>query len=83
MNKENSEIPDNQYEYDERYVTFTEDNMWIHDGEILFGMEDVDPTNHIKMAPISKSEYNKILSSSFTHVEPNVEEEVEDESEGT
>ena len=78
MNKENSEIPDNQYEYDDRYVTFTEDNMWLHDGVLSFELEEVDPTNHIKMASIDKSLYNKIISSSFAYVEPE-----EDESEGT
>lgn len=78
MNKENSEIPDNQYEYDDRYVTFTEDNMWLHDGVLSFELEEVDPTNHIKMASIDKELYNKIISSSFAYVEPE-----EDESEGT
>ena len=78
MNKENSEIPDNQYEYDDKYVTFTEDNMWLHEGNLSFELEEVDPTNHIKMASIDKELYNKIISSSFAYVEPE-----EDESEGT
>ena len=78
MNKENSEIPDNQYEYDDKYVTFTEDNMWLHEGNLNFELEEVDPTNHIKMASIDKELYNKIISSRFAYIEPE-----EDESEGT
>lgn len=78
MNKENSEIPDNQYEYDDRYVTFTEDNMWLHEGELNFELEEVDPINHIKMVSIDKELYNKIISSGFKYIEPE-----EDESEGT
>ena len=33
-NAANAADPDNQYEYDERFVTFSEDNMTIHEGEI-------------------------------------------------
>jgi hypothetical protein len=79
MNEENSLIPDNQYEYDERFVTFTEDNMWLHAGYIQVPMEEVDPTNHIKLASMSKDQYNKIISIGYTNVDP----EDEDESEGT
>ena len=79
MNEENSLIPDNQYEYDERFVTFTEDNMWLHIGDIHVPMEEVDPTNHIKLVSMSKDQYNKIISIGYTNVDP----EDEDESEGT
>ena len=79
MNEENSLIPDNQYEYDERFVTFTEDNMWLHAGYIQVPMEEVDPTNHIKLVSMSKDQYNKIISIGYTNVDP----EDEDESEGT
>lgn len=79
MNEENSLIPDNQYEYDERFVTFTEDNMWLHAGDIHVPMEEVDPVNHIKLVPMSKDQYNKIISVGYTNVDP----EDEDESEGT
>lgn len=69
MNKENSEIPDNQYEYDDKFVTFTEDNMWIHDGIISMRLEDIDPENHIKKCTMTKNQYNKILKTQFSTIE--------------
>ena len=78
MNEENSLIPDNQYEYDERFVTFTEDNMWLHPGDIHVHMEEVDPVNHIKMVSMSKDQYNKIISVRYTNIEPEDENESEE-----
>ena len=78
-NKANSEIEDNQYEYDNRFVTFTDDNMWIHAGDLEYHMED-DPINHIKTANISKDQYNKIIQTSFSNIEISNDD---DESEGT
>ena len=75
MDKETSEVEDNQYEYDNRFVTFTDDNMQIHDGVILVDMIEVDSTNHIKLVSMTKDQYNKIIKTSFTKVE-------DDESEG-
>ena len=51
------------YEYDDRFVTFTEDNMWIHDGYITYDMTEIDPRNHIKSVDVDKAEYNKFISS--------------------
>ena len=75
MNKETSEVEDNQYEYDDRFVTFTDDNMQIHAGDIVADMIEVDSTNHIKLVSMTKDQYNKIIKTSFTKVE-------DDESEG-
>lgn len=75
MDKETSEVEDNQYEYDNRFVTFTDDNMQIHDGNIVADMIEVDPSNHIKLVSMTKDQYNKIIKTSFTKVE-------DDESEG-
>ena len=74
MNKETSEVVDSQYEYDDRFVTFTDDNMRIHDGIILADMIEVDPTNHIKFVSMTKDQYNKIIKTSFTKVEDNESE---------
>lgn len=76
MNKETSETEDDQFEYDDKYVTFTKDNMQIHAGDIHVDMIDVDPINQIKMITMSKDQYNKILKTSLTKVE-------DAESEGT
>ena len=59
-NKENSETQG--YEYDDRFVTFTDSNMWIHVGDIVKSLEIVDPENHIKCCQINKKEYNKFIS---------------------
>ena len=75
-NRENAEDPDNEYEYDERFVSFEEDNMNIHDGDIEYPLETVDTINNIKRCSINKSQYNKILRSGFTWVEPEEEEGV-------
>jgi hypothetical protein len=70
MNKENSENPDAQFEFDDSFVTFTEDNMTIHPGDINVNMVEVDPVNHIKMISMTKDQYNKIIKTSFSKVEP-------------
>ena len=69
MNKENSENPDAQFEFDDRFVTFTEDNMTIHPGDIDVNMVEVDPVNHIKMISMTKDQYNRIIKTSFSKVE--------------
>lgn len=74
MNKETSEVVDSQYEYDDRFVTFTDDNMQIHDGVIVADMIEVDSTNHIKLVSMTKDQYNKIIKTSFTKVEDNESE---------
>lgn len=74
MNKETSEVVDSQYEYDDRFVTFTDDNMQIHDGVIVVDMIEVDSTNHIKLVSMTKDQYNKIIKTSFTKVEDNESE---------
>lgn len=76
-NKSSSEIQDNQYEYDDRFVTFTEDNMWIHEGNITLKLEEVDASNRIKMCTMTKDQYNKILKTRF------LSDFGDDESEGT
>lgn len=70
MNEENSEDPDAEFEFDDRFVTFTEDNMTIHPGDINVNMVEVDPVNHIKMISMTKDQYNKIIKTTFSKVEP-------------
>lgn len=61
------------YEYDDRFVTFTEDNMWIHDGYLTYEMTEIDPHNHIKCVDVDKTDYNKIISSRLSTSESNKE----------
>jgi hypothetical protein len=75
MNKATSENPDYQFEYDDRFVTFTDDNMMINNGNVDIPLREVDTTNHIKIASISKDQYNKIIDVSFI--------KINNESEGT
>ena len=80
-NRENAENPDNQYVYDNRFVTFTDDNMWIHKGDITYDLSVSDPENNIKSCSVSKSQYNKFLKSKMIKVIPPGSEEEDDESE--
>lgn len=84
MNKTNSEVPDSQYEYDDRFVTFTDDNMTISDGTISVDMIESDPENHIKLVPMSKDQYNKIIKTTFSKIEHDefIDDEIDEESEG-
>lgn len=61
------------YEYDDRFVTFTEDNMWIHDGYLTYDMTEIDPYNHIKCVDVDKEGYNKFISSRLSTSESNEE----------
>jgi hypothetical protein len=61
------------YEYDDRFVTFTEDNMWIHDGYLAYEMTEIDQYNHIKCVDVDKAEYNKFISSRLSTSESNEE----------
>ena len=61
------------YEYDDRFVTFTEDNMWIHDGYLTYDMTEIDSQNHIKCVDVDKAEYNKFISSRLSTSESNEE----------
>ena len=79
-NQENAEDLDNQYEYDERFVTFDSDNMTIHENTVTMPLEEIDHANHIKRVQMNKNQYNKIIDSYFTHED--IEENTE-ESEGT
>lgn len=60
-NSDSAEDPDNEYEYDDRFVTFTKDCMTVHDGYIVTPLEEIDPTNHIKFANMTKDQYNKFI----------------------
>lgn len=62
-NLENAEDPDNMYEYDPKYVTFTTDNMYIHDGGTTLPFSIVDPTNNIKKCTVTSDLYNVFVSS--------------------
>ena len=57
------------YEYDPRFVTFTEDNMWIHAGDMIYEFTEIDTRNHIKYIDINKDDYNKFISATFSYVE--------------
>jgi hypothetical protein len=67
--------------YDNRFVTFTDDNMWIHKGDITYDLSVSDPENNIKSCSVSKSQYNKFLESKMAKVIPPEPEEEDDESE--
>ncbi|MBR5296286.1 MAG: hypothetical protein IKU29_00245 [Parabacteroides sp.] len=83
MNKTNSEVVDSQYEYDDRFVTFTDDDLTIHEGVLEFPMLEIDVENHIKKVLVNKNQYNKILGISYSKIEPSDdEEENTEESEG-
>lgn len=64
-NAENAADPDNHYEYDERYVTFTSDNMTIHAGEIICPLTE-DLETGIKSCSMSKDQYHILVE---THLE--------------
>ena len=65
------------YTYDERFVTFTEDNMWIHPGYITRTLNTYD--TDMKYATFNKNEYNKYLSLDTTHEEEPIPPEPEPE----
>ena len=65
------------YTYDERFVTFTEDNMWIHPGYITRTLDTYD--TDMKYATFNKNEYNKYLSLDTTHEEEPIPPEPEPE----
>lgn len=52
--------------YDSNFITLHDEYASIHDGNINVTLENVDTTNHIKKAHMSKSKYNKFKSVSFT-----------------
>ena len=68
---------ESEYEYDERFVSFTDSHMTIHNGDIQLPLEVVDETNHISKVGMDKSQYNKFISFKLTKER---EEELTDES---
>lgn len=82
INAASAADPDNRYIYDPTFVTFTPDNMWIHAGDLVRSLVKDSPESNIKRCSMDKSLYNKLIKTSFSFVEPNVDND-EDESEGT
>lgn len=54
-----------EYEYDDRFITFTETFVTIHDGVISFQPQVVDSEKGIKKISVEKSSYKKINSITF------------------
>lgn len=57
---------ESEYEYDERFVSFTDSYMTIHDGDIQLPLEVIDETNHILKVDMDKSQYNEFISFKLT-----------------
>lgn len=55
----------NDYEYDERFVTFTDSHVRFHNGDIDFDLIKIDYENNISYAKVSKTLYRKLLTSTF------------------
>ena len=68
---------ESEYEYDERFVSFTDSYMTIHDGDIQLPLEVIDETNHILKVDMDKSQYNEFISFKITKER---EEDMTDES---
>lgn len=58
MNNEHA----NEYQYDERFITFGESGMSIHEGIITSELEPVEDVENVSYASFDKSQYNKLLS---------------------
>lgn len=63
-----------KFEYDDRFVTFMDSHMTIHDGTIIPTLEIVDDDTHIKKFHISKSEYTKLKSIKYEQI-PEVDDQ--------
>lgn len=62
-------ITEPDYDYDIRFVSFSDDFMTINNGYVDFPMNLVDPENMIFKGTIASSEYNKIINVTLTQVE--------------
>lgn len=62
-------ITEPDYDYDIRFVSFSDDFMTINNGYVDFPMNLVDPENMIFKGTIDSSEYNKIIDVTLTQVE--------------
>ena len=69
-----------EYNYDNRFVTFRDSCMTVHDGTITIPMTEVPESSGIKFAPVNKSEYNKLKRISFQTKEISDVEETEKET---
>lgn len=58
-----------QFEYDPRFIEFTETYMTMKDGDIRYPLTAVGDSSHIKSAQIHKSDYKQIHSVSLKFVE--------------
>ena len=76
-NLENEQIEDNHYVYDDRFVTFTDDSMWIHPGYIVYPFRIMDPTNNIKYCSMTKDQYKKLINFECVIIEDDEEESEE------
>lgn len=63
------------YTYDERFVTFTKDNMWIHPGYISKHLDSYD--TDMKYTVFNKNEYNKYLNLDTSYEEEPIPPEPE------
>ena len=55
-----SEQHQEDFIYDDRFVSFYDTYMTIHDGNIEYDFETIDEENNIRSASISKSDYKKL-----------------------
>jgi hypothetical protein len=55
-----NETNESSFEYDPRYISFTESYMTMIDGSLEYNMEGYDPKNNIKSAMINKDDYGVI-----------------------
>lgn len=76
-NLENEQIADNQYVYDDRFVTFTDDSMWVHPGYIVEPFRILDPENNIKYCSMTKDQYKKLINFECAIIEDDEEESEE------
>ena len=70
-----------QYEYDDRFVTFTDDSMIVHTGNIIVDMETLNENKNIKYTSMNKSQYTKIINQTILIEENNNNEKEEDNNE--
>lgn len=57
------------YDYDIRFVSFSDSFMSIHNGYIDYPITVYDPDNHIYKATLDSSEYNKLFSVELQQIE--------------